>query len=84
MALPKSAELEVKEKADKEIGSRIVIFGALASVILWLIVLAEGGPIKPFTGLPMSFLYSVGITLPVIFLSVLAIARTGREKNKTH
>jgi hypothetical protein len=85
MALPRSAELERKEKVNKQTGTRIVILGALASVILWLIVLGEGGPIKPFNGQSLSFVYAFVITLPVIVLSILAIARAGRgEKIRAH
>jgi len=81
MTVPSSAELENKTKTKKETGTRIVIFGALASIILWLTVLAGGGPIRPFTGLSTSFGYALVVTAPVIILSVLAIVRTGRQKS---
>jgi hypothetical protein len=80
MTVPSSAELEDKTKANKKTGTEIVIFGALASIILWLIVLAGGGPIRPFTGLS-SFGYALAVTAPVIILSVLAILRTSRQKS---
>jgi membrane-bound metal-dependent hydrolase YbcI (DUF457 family) len=80
MTVPSTAELESKEKSDKVTGTKIVAFGALASIFLWMIVLAGGSPIRPFTALPVSFAYALVITSPVIVLSVLAIARSGRKR----
>ena len=81
MTVPSSAELENKTKSDKEIGTKIVIFGALSSIILWLTVLAGGRPIRPFTELSASFGYALVVTAPVIILSVLAIFRAGLQKS---
>ncbi len=76
MTVPSTAELESKEKSNKITGTKIVVFGALASIILWMIVLAGGSPIRPFTTLPLSFVYVLVITAPVILLSFLAIVRS--------
>jgi membrane-bound metal-dependent hydrolase YbcI (DUF457 family) len=80
MTVPSTAELESKEKSNKVTGTKIVVFGALASIILWMVVLAGGSPIRPFTSLPVSFAYALVITAPVIVLSLLTIARHGRER----
>ena len=80
MTVPSTAELDRKEKSNKVTGTKIVVFGALASIILWMIVLVGGSPIRPFTSLPVSFAYALLITSPVIMLSLLAISRARRER----
>ena len=69
-------------KSDKATGTKIVISGALAAIALWLIVLIIGHPIKPFTESSVSLTYALGISVPAIILSVLAIARTARRKEE--
>ena len=69
-----------KEKKSREItGTKIVISGALASMVLWLTILAIGSPIKSFSNSSTSFVYAVGITLPVIVLSIAAILRARKS-----
>jgi hypothetical protein len=81
MTILSSKELENKQKSDRKKGEGIVIFGAIASVILWLIILAEGGPIKPFTAQSSSFAYAVGIAIPIIVISILALVRASRDRS---
>jgi uncharacterized membrane protein len=79
MNIPESAQPERKEKSSRETGTKIVISGALASIALWLIVLATGDPIRPFKSTSMSFAYALAICAPAMVLSILAIWRTGKR-----
>jgi hypothetical protein len=81
MTLPRETEQEVRARSEKIAGSIIVILGALASIVLWLIVLANGDPIRPFTTDSASVGYALGITFPVICISILATIRL-REKKR--
>jgi len=80
MNKPKQVERETSE--NKNTGTKIVISGALASIVLWLIVLAVGNPIKPFSSSAESFGYAFAISAPIIILSILAITKMNRAKKK--
>jgi MoxR-like ATPase len=80
MNIPTETQKEVEEAKNRKLGTTIVVLGALASVTLWLIVLINGEPVKPFTTFVESFAYALGVTFPVIVLSVFAILKLHREK----
>ena len=56
-------------------GTRMVAGGAVASIILWMLVLFLGNPIVPFTNPGPSFEYALVVVAPALFLSILAIVR---------
>lgn len=64
----------------KEIGTRVVIAGGLAAIVLWMIVLALGSPIRPFVNPVDSFGYVLLVSAPAIFLSLVAISKKTNSK----
>jgi membrane-bound metal-dependent hydrolase YbcI (DUF457 family) len=81
MTVPRELGRKVEEdKKESKSGSKIVVFGAIASILLWLIVLAKGNPIVPFTTATGSFLYAIGVTLPALVISLIALLKLGRRK----
>jgi hypothetical protein len=71
-----------KERLEKNSvrGTRIVIFGALASMLLWFTVLITGDPIKSFGSVSISNLYAVAISMPAAVISIYALIKVGRRK----
>ena len=80
-SIPYSRETE-KERAERNNvrGTRIVIFGALASMLLWFTVLITGDPIKSFGSASTSNLYAIAISMPAVAISIYALVRVGRRK----
>jgi len=60
----------------------IAIWGGLAAIALWLIVLATGSRISYFQSSAESFVYAFGISLPAIAVSLLALWRIRRPIEK--
>jgi len=80
-----SSQLGKQQKEDetihgKEAGARLVIAGGIAAIILWMIVLALGNPIRPFVNPLLSFGYALVVSSPAIFLSIVAILKKMKRK----
>jgi hypothetical protein len=71
---------ESTQSPTKKSGTKIVIFGGLAAIALWLIVLVNGHPIRPFDSFAISYIYGLGITAPAIVVSIMAISRNRQKK----
>ncbi len=82
MKVPDQTEQGIEENSKKKTGTKIVISGALASILLWLIVLVEGSPIRPFSSSSASFGYALAISAPVIILSILVMVKSNRSRMK--
>jgi hypothetical protein len=79
MTYEEKGEKERLEKKDR-MGSRIVIFGALASMILWFSVLISGDPIRSFSSAAVSNFYAVAISAPAAIISIFALFKAGKRK----
>jgi hypothetical protein len=49
---------------------------------LWLMVLALGSPVKPFTAAPPSFAYVLVVSAPALFLSLVALVKMDKLREK--
>jgi hypothetical protein len=80
---PSHSEQAKREKVEKthKKGTSIVIFGALASVLLWFIILATGDSIEPFSNSNSSTVYAIVVSMPPIVLSILGMIKVGRRKS---
>jgi len=73
------SEDEQQEKKDTR-GTRIVIFGALASMLLWFAVLIIGDPIRSFGSATMSNFYGIAVSTPAAVVSIFALIKVGKRK----
>jgi hypothetical protein len=79
MSYEEKSEKERLERKDNK-GSRIVIVGALASMVLWFTVLLSGDPIRSFSSADVSNFYAVAISAPAAVISIYAIFKAGKRK----
>lgn len=75
MDTPRQLDKPEAENRTKLLGAKIVVSGAVASIALWLIVLALGSPIRPFTNPAQSFAYALVVSAPALFLSIVALVK---------
>jgi len=80
LQIPNTTQKETEESNRKQVGRKIVVVGAVASVALWLIVLSLGNPIDPFVKPSESFTYALVVPLPAILLSIIAIFRAKKKR----
>ena len=79
MSYEEKGEKERQEKIGTK-GTRIVIFGALASILLWFTVLITGDPIKSFGSTAASNLYAIVVSTPAAVISIIALIKVGKRK----
>lgn len=84
MELPNEVEKEKIEKNREAAGTKMVISGALAAIVLWLTVLGIGDPITSFMYTSTSFAYALGVSAPAIVLSILAILKASRARRQSY
>ncbi len=79
MSYEEKGAKEQLEKKDSK-GARIVVFGALASMLLWFTVLLSGDPIKYFGSPEASNFYAIAISAPAAIISIFALIKVGKRK----
>jgi hypothetical protein len=76
----RSQAVDERQEREKTRGTRIVIFGALASMLLWFTVLMIGDPIRSFGSVAMSNFYGIAISTPAAVVSIIALIKVGKRK----
>jgi hypothetical protein len=80
MAITRQTE-QGEDKESPNRGVQLVIYGALASILLWLTVLIIGSPIMSLGSLGMSLLYTVLVSVPSIGVAAAALRKLSKESS---